>query len=122
MVTQDCTCRKQLGLVLHLPCLFWASKGLVSCQHQSPFLYRASAPSTAIARCNPDAYVCICQSDWHLVDTCDWVRVPRDCPADIAALIVACMDGEPEERPTAKQIIVQVAEHVRRFSTKPGKP
>lgn len=42
------------------------------------------------------------------------IRVPRECPADIATLIEACMEGEASRRPTAKQIIAQLSTHVPR--------
>ena len=33
-----------------------------------------------------------------------FVQVPEECPASIAALIKECMSGQPDKRPTAKEI------------------
>jgi hypothetical protein len=34
----------------------------------------------------------------------DLAQVPEECPASIAALIKECMAGQPDKRPTAKEI------------------
>ncbi|KAK9803730.1 hypothetical protein WJX73_008474 [Symbiochloris irregularis] len=33
------------------------------------------------------------------------VRVPEECPASIAALIDRCQEFEPNDRPTAKEVV-----------------
>lgn len=32
-------------------------------------------------------------------------RVPADCPQEVAVLVAWCLDGDPQARPTATQVI-----------------
>ncbi len=32
-------------------------------------------------------------------------RVPEECPADVEAMIARCLDNEPENRPSARELV-----------------
>ena len=51
------------------------------------------------------------------------LKAPEDAPADVAALIVRCLEPEPSQRPNVSQILEVLKpheQHTRRGSTKPS--
>lgn len=40
-------------------------------------------------------------------------RIPSECPQEIGALVDACMQTNPDDRPTAKEVVQILLQHVR---------
>lgn len=38
-------------------------------------------------------------------ETYSCVRVPEECPADVEAMIARCLDNDPDNRPSAREMV-----------------
>ncbi len=43
-----------------------------------------------------------------VTDGCYVCRVPEECPQEVADVIASCLDENPSNRPTARQIVDQL--------------
>ena len=48
-------------------------------------------------------------SRWHYAALC---RCPKDCPAEVADLIWACLSPDPAARPSSQQVVRALVAHV----------